>query len=71
MEKLWQSGWGPQDPRNNIGMSSFGFLFASCMLNIQLKKLEIWKQQWTEMSKTKNKIKQNALSSQRSRKAAA
>ena len=42
MEKR-QTDQGLKGPRNNMVESSLGFLFASCIPDLELKKLATWK----------------------------
>ena len=46
MEKK-QTDQGLKGPRNNMVVSSLGFLFASCIPDLELKKLATWKCQKT------------------------
>lgn len=59
---------GPWDPRDDTVTSSLGFLFASYIPDLQLKKPETWKQQQAWAKKCPQKP---ALSSQSTRKGAA
>lgn len=46
-----QTGQRPQDQRNNMGLSFLGFLFASYIPDLLLKKLGVRKYQWHRQNK--------------------
>lgn len=46
---------GPQDMRNDMRVSSLGFLFASQIPHLELKKLATWKHQWVQTQKAPTK----------------